>query len=200
MLAAIIISSVFKLINVKEMIRLFKLEKADFYAMIACFLITIIVGIQAGIFTGILLSIGFILWKTMKPHYAVLGKLSEQEVYRNIDRFSEATCNPSVLIFRYDDDLYFANSDYFYDKVLEEIENRPEIKTLIIDFSSISHIDSTGFDTLKLLSRNLSAEKIEWKISGLKGPVRDLFAKYGYLDIIAENQCYMSIDLAVESC
>lgn len=200
MLAAIIISSVIKLVNIKEMVRLFKMDKPDFFAMLACFLITIGIGIQAGIFTGILLSVGFILWKIMRPHYAVLGKLEEHDVYRNIDRYNDATFDKSILIFRFDDDLYFANSDYFFEKVLEEIEERKEMKTLILDFSSLSHIDSTGFDTLKLLSKSMKTHNFSWKFSGMKGPVRDLFDQYGYKGIIEKKDCYMSIDMAVESC
>lgn len=200
MLAAIIIASVIKLVNIKEMIRLFKLDRPDFFAMIACFIVTICVGIQAGIFSGVLLSLGFILWKIMKPHYAVLGKLDEEEVYRNVDRFTDASYDPNILIFRYDDDIYFANSDFFYEKIEEEITERKKTEILIIDFSSVSHIDSTGFDTLKLIAANLNSQNVKWKFAGMKGPVRDLFDKYGYEDIIAKEECYMSIDLAVESC
>lgn len=200
MLAAIIISSVIKLVNFKEMIRLFKMDKADFTAMIACFLITIFIGIQAGIFSGVILSIAFILWKTMRPHYAVLGKLEEHNVYRNVNRFSNAKFQNDILIFRFDDDIYFANSDYFYEKILEELDERPTVKTLIIDFSSVSYIDSTGFDTLKLLAKNIKAKGKCWKFTKMKGPVRDLFNQYGHKGIVEESECYMSIDMAVESC
>lgn len=200
MLAAIIITSVIKLVNVKEMVRLFKLDKPDFFALIACFIITITIGIQAGIFSGILISIGFVLWKSMRPHYAVLGKVEKHNVYRNIDRFTNATYDDSTLIFRFDEDIYFANAEFFFDKVMHEVDNRPTMKILIIDLSSVSYIDSTGFDTLRLLSKNIKTRTLEWKFSRMKGPVRDLFDQYGYEGIIDPTQCYMSIKMAVKSC
>ncbi len=200
MLAAIIISSVVKLIHIKEMIRLFRLDKPDFFAMMTCFFITIFVGIQAGILSGILISIVFILRKIMRPHYAVLGRLEDHDVYRNVKRFSEASKDESMLIFRYDDDVYFANCDFFYDKLVEEIERRTVLKIVILDFSSIGYIDSTGFDTLKLLSNYMKTNGVVWKFAGMKGPVRDLFKQYGYDEIIQQSDCYMSIDLAVASC
>jgi len=200
MLAAIIITSVIKLVNVKEMIRLFKLDRPDFYALVACFAITITVGIQVGIFAGILISIGFILWKSMRPHFAVLGKLEKHDVYRNVDRFTDAKYDESTLIFRFDEDIYFANADFFFEKIMHEVDSRSKLDTLILDFSSISYIDSTGFDTLRLLSKNLKNRTLNWKFSGMKGPVRDLFDEYGYSEIIDKDQCYMSIKMAVKSC
>ncbi len=199
-LAAIIISSVIKLVKIREMVRIFKLDKADFIAMMGCFFVTILISIHAGIISGIIISIAFILWKAMRPHFAVLGRLNKENVYKNIDRFEEAEYDKSILIFRFDDDLYFANSDYFYEKIDEEVEERVGIKTVIIDFSSVSYIDTTGFDTLKLLSKTLSTREIELKFANQIGPVRDLFDQNGYDEIIDKSNCFMSIDLAVESC
>lgn len=200
MLAAIIITSVIKLVNVKEMIRLFKLDRPDFFALISCFIITITIGIQAGIFSGILISIGFILWKSMRPHYAVLGKLEKHDVYRNINRYTDATYDESTMIFRFDEDIYFANSEFFFDQVMNEIDSRPNMRVLIIDFVSVGYIDSTGFDTLRLLSKNIKNRTIDCKFTRMKGPVRDLFDEYGYEGIIDKCECYMSINMAVKSC
>ena len=199
MLAAIIITSVAKLIDIQKMKDLYRLDIRDFYALMACFFVTLIVGIQEGIIAGVVISLFLILWKNMRPHYAILGKLQEHDVYRNINRYDSAIHDEATLIFRFDDDLYFANSDHFYESITRELEKNQNTEILIMDMSAIAHIDSTGFDTLRLISKNLKGMNVKWKFASLKGPVRDLFDHYGYEEIISPEDCHFSIDSALES-
>lgn len=198
-LSAMIIAATIRLIDIQGMIRVFDSDRRDFYSMMACFLLTLFMGIQEGILAGVCISIGLILWKTMRPHYAVLGKLEKENVYRNINRFSQAFKNENVLILRYDDDLYFANANYFFESVTQEIADKPETKTFILNMISISHIDSTGFDTLQLLAKTLDNLGIDFLSAEMIGPVRDLFAKGNYNHILPEENRFMSIDKAVEA-
>lgn len=199
MLAAIIIYSVAKLVDFKRLFDLFRLDKRDFLAMLICILVTFFSGIQEGVLSGVLLSLFLILWKNKNPHYAIIGRLPNSNIYRNTLRFPNVILDPEVLILRYDEDLYFANSSHFYQQILKELEIKSSSKYLVLDFSSIGHVDSTGFDTLNLLSKNLKSLNIEWHIAGMKGPVRDLFDHYGYEDIIAPENCHMDISQAIAS-
>ena len=199
-LAAIIIAATFKLIDVRKMREVFRTDKRDFYAMMTCFISTLYIGIQEGILAGVLISIGLILWKTMRPHYAVLGKLQNLNVYRNVKRFENITLSDEILIMRYDDDLYFANADYFFDMIIQEINKKKGVRFLILDLSSISHIDSTGFETIELLAKSLKTSKIKFLVSGMKGPIRDLFDKRGFYKIIDDKHSFMTIQGAVNRC
>lgn len=200
-LAAIIISAVANLIDFKIFKSLYKLDRADFFALLACFFITLIVGIQEGLLSGVLISLGFILWKTMRPHYAVLGEMTDKNIYRNVKRFDNLYINEQILIFRFDDDLYFANGDFFYDSLLRKIEQKGDkLKYLIIDMSSVSHIDSSGFDTFKLLKHKLDSLEIQLKLASIKGPVRDLMLSRNFEKTIPLSSTYWSIQDAAASC
>jgi len=199
-LAAIIIAATFKLIDIRKMKEVFLNDKRDFYAMMACFILTIYLGIQEGILAGVMISLGLILWKTMRPHYAVLGKLQNLNVYRNVDRFENTSVCDEILIIRYDDDLYFANAQHFYDMMMDEIEKKPHLEYLVLDVSSISHIDTTGFETIRLLLKSLKTRNVKFLVSGMKGPIRDLFARRGFEDILDDKHRFMTIESAVKNC
>lgn len=174
-LGAIVISAVFNLIDFKEAKHLFKTHRGDFFVLVVTFLLTLLLGVQQGVFAGIVLSLLILIAKVSKPYYAILGELGDSQIYKNVDRFENATTYEHRLIFRYDDDIYFGNAQHFFDSVLKEINKRDELTELLLDFSSVSSIDSTGFQQLKLLANILKSKHVDLHFCSIKGPVRDYF-------------------------
>ncbi len=195
-LAAVVISAVFGLIDWKTAVDLFKKDKRDFLVLIVTFFLTIFLGIFFGIMIGIGISILLILGKVARPHYAVLGKLPNTSIYRNVDRFDEAITDPGYLILRYDDDIFFGNAEHFYDTVIYEVDIRPDISYFILDASSISHLDSTGVEQVRLLHKALTERKIKFLICGRKGPVRDIFKIFGLRELFPSEHLFMDISSA----
>lgn len=195
-LAAIVISAVFGLIEFKEAKRLFHHDRKDFVVLMATFLLTLLLGVQQGVFVGIAISLMFIIYKVSKPHYAVLGNIPGKGVYRNIDRFDNAVTGPEFLIFRYDDDIFFGNAIHFYEAVLKELDGDPTVKNFILDASSISTMDSTAVHQLILLKEVLDKREINFLFAGLKGPMRDLFEKYKLNKYFPKDQMFLDIDAA----
>lgn len=196
-LGAIVISSVFGLIDFKEISHLYHTHRGDFFVLIATLLLTLFIGVQNGVFAGIILSLLILIAKVSTPHYAVLGKLSDGEIYKNVDRFPDAETYDRRLIFRYDDDIYFGNAQHFFDTVLKELNKQPTTKELLLDFSSVSNIDSTGLHQLKLLINILNGKQIELHLCGIKGPVRDYFKTCGVNDLIEEDHKHWDVKTAV---
>jgi SulP family sulfate permease len=198
-LASIIIASVIGLVDYKEAIFLYGKDKKDFSVMILTFLVTLFIGIQEGVLAGVILSLIFILYKTSRPHFAELGKLPDSSIYKNVTRFDEAETTDSYLIVRYDADIFFANAEHFYETVLSEARNKKDLRCVILDASAIGSIDSTGVKQLKLLREALEKANIEFLITGLKGPMRDIFTKYELYDLFPKNKQFLNIDVAVSS-
>lgn len=197
-LAAIVLAAVVGLVDIDGAKSLWKTDRKDFIIMMATFVLTIVLGIQLGVFVGIALSLAFILYKVSRPHYAVLGKLPEMGVYRNVDRFSEAETKQGHLIFRYDDDIFFANAEHFYDSVIKEVGDGAHIDTLILDASPIGGIDSTGVNQLVLLKKALDKKNIQFLISGMKGPVRDVFNRHELEVYFPQENVFINIEAAIK--
>jgi len=193
-LAAIIIGAVIKLVDYKTAMHLFKTDRGDFGVMMITFLATLSFGVLAGITTGIVLSILWILRKVSDPHYAVLGKIDDSGIYRNVNRFDQAIVDDNVLIIRYDDDIFFGNANHFFDSILSEIEQLPSTKILLLDMSSISNIDSTGVIQLRILIQQIKMNNITLHVAGPKGPLRDRLILEGIYKLIGKDNIHLSID------
>ncbi|NNF21605.1 MAG: STAS domain-containing protein, partial [Saprospiraceae bacterium] len=151
-----------------------------------------------GVFFGIGLSALYILYRVSIPHYAVLGKLPEAGVFKNKLRYQEAQDEESILIIRYDDDIFFGNSDHFTDCILTEINKHPKTRDLVLDISSISFVDSTGLRQMKILFKIIKEQEIRIHLTGAKGVVRDIFRKNNIYDEIGEDNFHFNIQGALD--
>ncbi|MCK5638199.1 MAG: STAS domain-containing protein, partial [Flavobacteriaceae bacterium] len=199
-LASVIMVAVFGLIDYKEVIHLWKSNRTDFFLLIITFFATLILGIEKGIALGVILSLAMVIYKTTKPHVAVLAKIPGTHFYRNIERFEEdVQPKEDVLIVRFDAQLYFANTTFFKDKLEELVlEKGEKLKLIIIDGESMNNLDSSGVHTLIEVIDNYNLKGIEIAFSGVKGPVRDAMDKGGVTKKMSFNNFFMSIQEAID--
>ena len=198
-LAAIIIVAVFNLINFKEASYLWQANKLDFWLMMSTFLATLLLGIEYGIVVGVGLSLIILIYRTSKPYVTELGKVPNSNFYRNKNRFEEVIIEDDILIFRFDAQLFYANSSYFRDN-LDEMAARKgsALRLIVLDAESINRVDSTGVEMLKERIRFYQKKDVKFYFAGVKGPVRDDLFKCGILDIIDINHFFMRANQAVK--
>lgn len=197
-LASVIMVAVFGLIDYKEAIHLFKSNRTDFWTLIVTFVSTLLLGIEIGIGVGVILSLAMVLFKTTNPHTAELAKVPNSHFYRNIKRFEKLEVKKDILIYRFDAQLFFANIDYFKDKLYDfEKSKNDELKLLIIDGESINNVDSTSIHALEEIIIDFNSRDIDVYFTGIKGPVRDKMLKSGFIKKVKEENFFMSIQEAV---
>nr|WP_109301071.1 sulfate permease [Aquimarina sp. AU474] len=197
-LAAIILVSVFGLINFSEAKYLFKLRRRDFVVMIITFVGTLVFGVENGIFIGVILSFVFLQYYSSRPHIAELVNIPGTTYYRNINRFPDAIQSSNYLIIRFDNQLYFGNAGYFKDAIQEYVTNRnPKPKFLILDNTNMHDIDSTGLHVLEDICQYLEGLDIQLLIIGSIGPVRDFLKRSGFTDKLGLEHYYLTIEDAV---
>ena len=108
-LAATIIVAVLSLVDIAAIKRTWAYSKADFAAMAVTIATFLLIGVEAGITAGVTLSLALFLWRTSRPHMAIVGQVPGAEHFRNIDRHDVIT-DPAILSIRVDESLYFANA------------------------------------------------------------------------------------------
>ena len=194
-LASVIIMAVLKLIDLKQCIYLWRTNRSDFYMLLGTFLSTLLIGIKEGITIGVSLSLIMMIYKTTRPHLAVLGKIPGTTVYKNLERFAEAQEIEGALIIRFDSRIYFANVNYLIDRIEELVNlNKEELKLLIIDAQSISSVDSSGMQALHDLHTFCMAHSIKLVFTSVIGPVRDTFTKEGFAQHLGTDHFFEQID------
>ena len=198
-LASVIMVAVFNLIDYKEAIHLWKSDRSDFWILIITFLATLGLGIEQGIGIGILLSLGWLIYRSSKPHMIKLGKVKNTHFYRNVDRFLQVEQRKDLLIIRFDAQLYFANVNYFKDTVEDWVKEKgSSLQCVIINADSINNMDSSAIHMLDDLIGNLKLMGLELFFSGVKGPVRDVMALGHLTSKIGEQNFFMSVQEAVD--
>lgn len=167
--------------------------------LLISFLVTLIFGIKEGIGAGLGVSLIMLIYRTTRPHIAVLGRLPNTKDFRNVERFDEIETSPEVLVMRHDAQLYFANISNFVDFVrLEVNEKGPGLKFVVLHCGSVSSIDATALQELKELVRELNEKGVQIAFSGLIGPVRDFLFKSKFIEELGEKHFFVDVQSAID--
>lgn len=198
-LASVIMVAVFGLIDFKLPGYLWKTRKEDFYMLLTAFVVTLAIGIKEGILISVAMSLVAMIYRSTKPHYAVLGKLPQTTDYRNVERYTEVKILPDVLIIRYDAELYFANANHFVESVKKEIAKKGDhLRLVVIHGGSMAHIDSTGFQALVDLILDLEKEEIYLILTNLIGPTRDFLLRAEFDEQVGPKRRYNDIQSGID--
>jgi len=179
-LAATIIVAVLTLVDIAAITRTWRYSKSDFAAMAATIAVTLAVGVEAGVVTGVALSILLFLYRTSRPHCAVVGQIPGTQHFRNIERFQVVT-SPAIVSLRVDESLYFANARFLEDCIYRLVTEHPEVKHLILMCSAINAIDASALESLEAINLRLKDAGVTFHLSEVKGPVMDRLHNTSFL-------------------
>jgi SulP family sulfate permease len=191
-LAAIIVVAVVSLFDWKTTRHIFAYSKADSAALLATFFAVLALGVESGILVGAGLSLVLFIWRTSRPHIAVVGRITNTETYRNVLRHKVETW-PEVIAMRIDESLYFANINYLEDAILAELAEKPSAKYVLLIGSAINVIDISALELLEALVHDLRLIGVELHLTDIKGPVMDKLKKIGFVKTIGADKIHMSI-------
>ena len=175
-LAATIIVAVLSLLDFSVLKKTWHYNRFDFIAVTITLLGTLVFGVEAGVFCGVIASLILHIYKSSRPHIAVVGKVAGTEHFRNIERHGVVT-HPNILSVRVDESLYFANISYFEDRLLALLDERSSVQHVIVLCTAVNEIDLTALEVLEMLNETLYNRGISLNLSEVKGPVMDTLSK-----------------------
>ena len=183
-LAATIIVAVLSLVDFSVLKKTWHHSKADFAAVISTISITLLMGVELGVSAGVTVSILIHLYKSSRPHMAIVGQVPKTEHYRNILRHDVLT-DPEILTIRVDESLYFANTRYLEDRIYDEVAQQLELQHVVLMCSAVNTIDMSALQSLEAINERLYAGGVTFHFSELKGPVMDQLSATGFLDVLS---------------
>ncbi|MBF0564343.1 MAG: SulP family inorganic anion transporter [Nitrospirae bacterium] len=198
-LAAVIMMAVIGLINVKGLVHLWHAQKYDGFAAILTFLFTLAFAphLDKGIMVGVAFSLGHYLYRNMKPPMAVLSR-HEDGTLRNTDIFGLNRCE-HITALSFDGSLFFANTSYLEDQILNYVSEKPNLKHIIIIGEGINEIDASGEETLGILVDRLRDRNVGISFVGLKDQALEVMKRTGLYKKIGENNIFRTESLAIEA-
>lgn len=190
-LAAVIVVAVLPLVDVAALTRAWRYDRADALTLAATFVSVLAIGIELGIAVGAALSLAIHLYRTSRPHIAVVGRVGTSEHFRNVERHKVETL-PQVLAVRIDESLYFPNAADLEDRILAMVAERKELKHVVLIASAVNSIDAAALETLETLIAHLRDSGVTLHLAEVKGPVMDRLRRSDLLEKLAPGRVFLS--------
>jgi SulP family sulfate permease len=189
-LAAVIIMAVINLIKIGPIKYAWRVQKHDGAVAVITFVMTLLWAphLDKGIMVGVLLSLLLFLYRSMEPRVAILSRAPDGTL-RDAEIHKLETCR-NIILIRFDGSLYFANTGYFEDKVLERAALKPDLKYIIIDAEAINSIDATGEEMLHNLVERLGETGVELLFARAKKQIWDVFRRTGLTKKLGDDHFF----------
>jgi high affinity sulfate transporter 1 len=199
-LAAVVIAAAIGLFEVSDLKRIYRVQQWEFWLAMVCLVGVAALGVIPGIGLAIAIAIAEFLWDGWRPHSAVLGRAHGVKGYHDITRYPEARRIPGLVLFRWDAPLFFANAEFFKERVLDALAKSPTpVRWLVVAAEPVTSVDVTAGDTVAELDEALHAQGIELCFAELKDPVKDKLKRFGLFSQLGEQYFFPTIGAAVSS-
>ena len=179
-LAAVVLTAVYGLLDFPALLRMWRMSRLDFYAAAIALGAVLLLGILQGILLAALASILLLLARISRPHVAFLGRIPGTNIYSDLDRHPENELLPGVIAFRPEASLIYVNAEFVLEAVLDQLRAAStRIQLVICDLSAAPYLDLAGSRMLHDLHSELVSRGIALRIVGAHGSLRDLLRADG---------------------
>ncbi|GLQ07696.1 SulP family inorganic anion transporter [Sneathiella chinensis] len=190
-LAAIILVAILDLVDIKGFLKNLAYDKADGIAQGITFVAVLQFGIEQGLIAGLAISLALHFWRSSRPHIAIVGQVGDTEHFRNVRRHKVRTY-PHLLALRIDESLFFANTAYLENFILNEVAARKDLTDILLICSAINSIDGSALHTLEMMQKELAETGIRLHLAEVKGPVMDRLQNTEFFKQHHSGQVFLS--------
>lgn len=198
-LAAIVLTAVYTLIDPIGLVRMWRISKIDFWAAAVALAAVLLLGILQGIVLAALVSILMLLARASSPHVAFLGRVPGTEIYSDMDRHPENEAIHHAIAFRPEASLLYVNAEMVLSAVLDRLRGAAGVRAVVCDLSTCPAIDLAGSKMLHDLAAETDRRGIALWIVGAHGSLRDLLRADGLADKVSGVDRFATVDKAIRS-
>jgi len=195
-LAAIIVVAVWQLVDFANLRHTWTYDRGDGAAQAATLVGVLAFGIERGLTIGVALALVLFLYRTSRPHIAVVGRIPGTEHFRNIHRHLVETW-PRLLLVRIDENLYFANTPRVESELQNLVVDRDQLTDVVLILSGVAYIDASALEMLENFASGLAAAGIRLHLAEVKGPVLDRLRDSALSAGLGADRIHISTQLAV---
>ena len=188
------------MIDVVGISRLRRVHPAEVGLAVATLFGVLVLGVLGGLLVAIGLSIGVYVYRSIRPHDAVLGEVHDVDGYHDIDVFPSAETVPGLIVYRFDAPLFFPNAPYFKERVLTLVAAaETPTRWVLLNAEAITYIDTTGVDTLRELRADLAGAGVLLTVPRAKAMLRSVVASTGLTAEIGPDNFFPTIRTGVRA-
>ncbi|KAJ3673766.1 hypothetical protein LUZ60_005758 [Juncus effusus] len=209
-LASIILSALPGLIDFKEAMNIWKIDKMDFLICFGAFVGVLFGSVEIGLSVAIIISFVKIIIRAIRPHMEVLGRLEGTEIFCSVRQYPIACQTPSVLLIRIDSSfLCFMNANFIRERIMrwvsEECDTVKEkagdkLQSVIIDMSNVMNIDTSGLTALSEIHKELVFRNLQMAIANPTWTVIHKMKLSGLVGTMGADWIFMTVQDAMQAC
>ena len=205
-LAAIIIAAVIGLVDWRGFRQIWSLDGSDGQLALVGFAGVTLLGVLPGILVAVIASLLALVRRAYRPQVSVLGRAAgetsadEDFLFRSIARHPEYATVPGLVLFRFGNELFFANASYFRDETLRLVDDAAEPRTVLVDAAAVTYVDTTAVAMLDELIETLhrARDHVRARPASRRAAPRRSSAQAS-LDRIGPDALHASIHTGVEA-
>ncbi|MFB6461886.1 SulP family inorganic anion transporter [Bradyrhizobium tunisiense] len=193
-LAAIVFAAVYRLVDLRALLRMWQVSRIDFYAAAIALVSVLLLGILQGVLLASIASIFLLLARASRPNVAFLGRLPGSGRYSDSARHDDVEPLVGVIAFRPEASLLYINAETILETVLVALRNSPRLQLVVCDLSASPYIDLAGARMLRDLNDELALRHASFCIVGAHAQLRDLLRAEGLAEKTDSGQWLRSLD------
>lgn len=197
-LTAIVISALLGATEFELAVKLWKVSKTECMIFLGAFIGVLMLGTINGVLIGIILSFAEMVIRSAKPASCFLGIQPGHRHFRDLSESSQIHEIEGVMIYRFSNNLFFANVSVLQQDIEQELERRGNIKAVILDASGIGSIDITAAERLEILYESLKEQKIRFYITEHIAGLNEQMRKLGLGYLIEDGCARRTIHIALK--
>jgi high affinity sulfate transporter 1 len=197
-LAAVVIAAALGLIEISDLLRIYRIQRWEFWLSMVCFAGVAVLGAIPGIAFAIVIAVIEFLWDGWRPHSAVLARVDSVNGYHDVTRYPKAHFISGLVLFRWDAPLFFANAELFHKRVIDAVASSPTpVRRIVVAAEPVTSVDVTAADALSELHDDLNTTGIELCFAEMKDPVKDKLKRFGLFTRFGERNFFATLEEAV---
>ncbi|MCX5390556.1 SulP family inorganic anion transporter [Streptomyces sp. NBC_00094] len=197
-LGVVVVAAALKLIDVGGILRLRRIRDAEAGLAVCALIGVLALGVLNGLLVAVALSIGVFVYRTVRPHDALLGHLDDIDGYRDIEENEGAQTLPGLVVYRFDAALYFPNVPFFTERLKTLVAGQETpVRWVLVNAEAVTYIDSTAVDALRELRDDLDAQGVVLAFARCKASLRRVFEDTGFTAETGERHFYPTVRAGV---
>jgi MFS superfamily sulfate permease-like transporter len=195
-LGAILVMAAIGLFDVHELRHLWQVSGRELIVALVTMFGVVALGVLDGILVAVLLSILFLLARTLRPPDAVLGRVEGMRGWHDVSHHEGAETQPGLVVYRFGSGIVFFNAPYFKKRVLQLASELEGTRWFVVDGSPLNTIDATGAEAVAALGEELGRRGIRPGFANLRSEVRAVLKRAGVQARLGEDAFYVTLNSA----
>lgn len=175
-LAVAVISALWHALSPQPMVQVWRLGR-DRALLVSAVLAVLFFGVLDGMLVAIGLSVLSALRRFSQPVLHELGALDATRNYVDLNAQHGAVPVPGLLILRPEEPLFFGSAERVMGQVVQLVQGRTDIGTVVLSLEESADLDSTAVDCLHELDQSLAKLGLVLVLARVKTSVRDLLER-----------------------